>query len=199
MLLFGPGREAARDALALAQAESEAPPADAAFARTPYLHQAHKVTVGRGRRIEAEATAKLGEDAVSHLKRRGIEAVLNHAKSRHDDVAATLIANARDRKADLVVMGGYGQQPTDDQRAAREGVRVPAHRRYVGARTASLRWLLAGGTYKTIGKQLGISPSPRTVEMHRASVIERLGARTLPEAELMAAAAGIRLPHARAQ
>jgi poly(A) polymerase len=31
-LLFGPGREAARDALALAQAESEAPPADAAFA-----------------------------------------------------------------------------------------------------------------------------------------------------------------------
>ena len=74
----------------------------------PYLHQAHKVTVGRGRCIEAEATAKLGEDAVSHLKRRGIEAVLNHAKSRHDDVAATLIANARDRKADLLVMGGYG-------------------------------------------------------------------------------------------
>ena len=31
-LLFGAGREAARDALALAQAESEAPPADAAFA-----------------------------------------------------------------------------------------------------------------------------------------------------------------------
>ena len=31
-LLFGPGREAVRDALALAQAESEAPSADAAFA-----------------------------------------------------------------------------------------------------------------------------------------------------------------------
>jgi FixJ family two-component response regulator len=37
------------------------------------------------------------------------------------------------------------------------------------------------------------------VEMHRASVMERLGARTLPEAVLMAAAAGIRLPPARAQ
>jgi DNA-binding CsgD family transcriptional regulator len=56
--------------------------------------------------------------------------------------------------------------------------------------------LLAGGTNKTIGKQPGISP--RTVEMHRASVMERLGARTLPEAVLMAAAAGIRLPPARA-
>ena len=55
--------------------------------------------------------------------------------------------------------------------------------------------LLAGGTNKTIGKQPGISP--RTVEMHRASVMERLGARTLPEAVLMAAAA-IRLPPARA-
>jgi FixJ family two-component response regulator len=39
--------------------------------------------------------------------------------------------------------------------------------------------LLADGTNKAIGKQLGISP--RTVEMHRASVMERLGARTLPE------------------
>ena len=45
-------------------------------------------------------------------------------------------------------------------------------------------------------KQLGISP--RTVEMHLASVMERLGAHTLPEAGLMAAAAGIRLPPARA-
>ena len=75
----------------------------------PYLHQAHKVTVmAVVDDIEAEATAKPGEDAVSHLKRHGIEAVLHHAKSRHDDVAATLIANARDRKADLLVMGGYG-------------------------------------------------------------------------------------------
>jgi FixJ family two-component response regulator len=55
--------------------------------------------------------------------------------------------------------------------------------------------LLAGGTNKSIGKKLGISP--RTVELHRAGVMERLGARTLPEAVLMAAAAGIRLPAQR--
>jgi PAS domain S-box-containing protein len=52
--------------------------------------------------------------------------------------------------------------------------------------------LLAGGTNKTIAKQLGISP--RTVEVHRAHLMERLGARTLPEAVLIAAAAGLQPP-----
>jgi FixJ family two-component response regulator len=50
--------------------------------------------------------------------------------------------------------------------------------------------LLAGGTNKTIARDLGISP--RTIEMHRASVMERLGAKTMPEAVLLAVAAGIR-------
>jgi PAS domain S-box-containing protein len=53
-----------------------------------------------------------------------------------------------------------------------------------------LEHLLAGGTNKEIARQLGISP--RTVELHRASVMERLGVKTLPEAVLMAAAAGVR-------
>ena len=49
--------------------------------------------------------------------------------------------------------------------------------------------LLAGGTNKSIGRQLGISP--RTVENHRAHVMERLGASTLPEAVLRATAGGV--------
>jgi PAS domain S-box-containing protein len=53
-----------------------------------------------------------------------------------------------------------------------------------------LEHLMAGGTNKEIARQLGISP--RTVELHRASVMERLGVKTLPEAVLMAAAAGVR-------
>jgi len=57
---------------------------------------------------------------------------------------------------------------------------------------AVLEGLLAGGTNKTMARDLGISP--RTVENHRAHVMERLGARTLPEAVLMAAAAGLRPP-----
>jgi PAS domain S-box-containing protein len=56
--------------------------------------------------------------------------------------------------------------------------------------TAVLHGLLAGGTNKTIARDLGISP--RTVELHRAHVMERLGARTLPEAVLIAAAAGLK-------
>ncbi len=65
---------------------------------------------------------------------------------------------------------------------------MPAREREV------LEGLLAGGTNKTIARDLGISP--RTVEFHRGHLMERLGARTLPEAVLIAAAAGLRPPQA---
>jgi DNA-binding CsgD family transcriptional regulator len=55
-----------------------------------------------------------------------------------------------------------------------------------------LEGLLAGGTNKMIAKELGISP--RTVEVHRAHLMERLGVRTLPEAVLVAVAAGRERP-----
>jgi FixJ family two-component response regulator len=48
--------------------------------------------------------------------------------------------------------------------------------------------LLTGGTNKTIGRELGISP--RTVEAHRAHVMDRLGAHTLSDAVRMALGAG---------
>lgn len=50
--------------------------------------------------------------------------------------------------------------------------------------------LVAGETNKAIARRLGISP--RTVELHRARVMERLGAHTLPEAVLLAASVGQR-------
>jgi PAS domain S-box-containing protein len=53
-----------------------------------------------------------------------------------------------------------------------------------------LEGLLSGGTNKTIARDLGISP--RTVENHRARVMERLGVQTLPQAVLVAAAAGLK-------
>jgi PAS domain S-box-containing protein len=49
--------------------------------------------------------------------------------------------------------------------------------------------LLAGGTNKTIARDLGISP--RTVEAHRARIMERLGAQNLPELVQIALAAGL--------
>jgi PAS domain S-box-containing protein len=53
-----------------------------------------------------------------------------------------------------------------------------------------LEGLLAGGTNKTIARDLGLSP--RTVEIHRAHVMESLGARTLADLVLLATAAGLR-------
>lgn len=53
-----------------------------------------------------------------------------------------------------------------------------------------LEGLIAGGTNKTIARELGISP--RTVESHRGRLMERLGAQTLPDLVLIAAAAGVR-------
>ncbi len=58
-----------------------------------------------------------------------------------------------------------------------------------GRERAVLEGLLAGGTNKTIARTLGLSP--RTVEIHRARVMETLGAHTLPEAVLIATAAGV--------
>jgi PAS domain S-box-containing protein len=52
-----------------------------------------------------------------------------------------------------------------------------------------LAGLMAGETNKTIARRLGISP--RTVEIHRAHVMEQLGVRSLSEAVLLAAAAGL--------
>ncbi len=53
-----------------------------------------------------------------------------------------------------------------------------------------LEGLLRGGTNKTMARDLGISP--RTVEIYRARVMERLGAHTVPDAVLAAASAGLK-------
>ena len=52
-----------------------------------------------------------------------------------------------------------------------------------------LRGLMAGGSNKSIARDLNVSP--RTVEMHRANMMERLGARSLPEALRVAHDAGL--------
>ncbi|MBO1078419.1 response regulator [Roseomonas haemaphysalidis] len=52
-----------------------------------------------------------------------------------------------------------------------------------------LEGIVGGETNKEIARRLGISP--RTVEIHRAHVMEQLGVRSLSEAVLLAAAAGL--------
>lgn len=55
-----------------------------------------------------------------------------------------------------------------------------------------LEGLLRGGTNKSIARALGISP--RTVELHRSRVMQRLRAQTLSELVFMATAAGLQRP-----
>jgi nucleotide-binding universal stress UspA family protein len=94
----------------------------------PYLHKAQQTTVVVvDDEPPTEAQAMLGKDAVNHLKHHGIKAALHYARLRNHDVGATLIAEARRLKADLIVMGGYGHSRLRE-------------------------WLLGGATYELLQK-----------------------------------------------
>jgi nucleotide-binding universal stress UspA family protein len=98
----------------------------------PYLHKAKEaVVVVIDETSATEGQAIVGKDAINHLRHHGITAVLHRAIVRDNDIAATLIAEARRLKSDLIVMGGYGHSRLRE-------------------------WLLGGTTYKLLHK----SPVP---------------------------------------
>jgi FixJ family two-component response regulator len=95
-----------------------------------------------------------------------------------DDAMLAAVASA---------LAGAVEAAEGDQAAELARTRIAA---LSGREREVLEGLLAGGTNKTIGRELGLSP--RTVEIHRAHVMESLGARTLADLVLLATAAGLR-------
>ncbi len=78
------------------------------------------------------------------------------------------------------------QLVTGDEKSVARLARLTTREREV------LTGLVGGGTNKTIGQKLGISP--RTVELYRAQVMTRLNASSLTELLQIALAAGIAPP-----
>jgi nucleotide-binding universal stress UspA family protein len=75
----------------------------------PYLRKARGVSViVVDDEPPVEGSAVEGMSAVDHLKLHDVDAVLHHARARKGDVGATLMTEAKQRKANLIVMGGYG-------------------------------------------------------------------------------------------
>jgi nucleotide-binding universal stress UspA family protein len=74
----------------------------------PFLQQASEVTVVvvTDRPI-AEEEATMGADAINHLKHHGINAALHHIESDNREIGERLIAEAEQRKCNLIVLGGY--------------------------------------------------------------------------------------------
>jgi two-component system response regulator FixJ len=86
-------------------------------------------------------------------------------------VSAALMREADERQ----------QRAASDHAAARIATLTPRERDV-------LRLLVAGWPNKVIAHELGISP--RTVEIHRANLMDKLGCRSLAQAVRMALAAG---------
>ena len=111
--------------------------------------------------------------AVAAMKAGAVDYVIETSEA---DLIATLANSMAERH------GAIRPTTPDDNASARVGRLTPRERDVLGG-------LVEGGTNKSIAQRLGISP--RTVELHRAQVMNRLNASNLTELLTIALAAGV--------
>jgi two-component system, LuxR family, response regulator FixJ len=139
-----------------------------------------------------------GLEVQAELKSRGI-ALPVIVMTGHGDVTvavAAMKAGAVDflekpfEKAELLaaIADGFARLDRGGHRAERAALAVIRLEALTPRERDVLRGLVAGLPNKTIGYDLGISP--RTVEIHRAHLMTKLGVRSLSEALRIAFAAG---------
>ncbi|PWC37891.1 response regulator transcription factor [Azospirillum sp. TSO35-2] len=111
-----------------------------------------------------------------------------------EDVLLAAVRSALDQAADRVA---ESRQDAGDHPAAVPDPPAPAVPPEILARVSALtpreldvlRWLVAGRSNKVIAHELSISP--RTVEIHRSRVMDKMQADSLPSLVRMAIAAGV--------
>jgi nucleotide-binding universal stress UspA family protein len=75
----------------------------------PYLHKASSVTVViAGEPIPGDPQEMLNDELEAHLKHHDIDAEIRRVKSEDGDHGSAIMHEAKRRKADAIVMGGYG-------------------------------------------------------------------------------------------
>lgn len=114
-----------------------------------------------------------GPQAVAAMKAGAVDYVCADAEGALEKRLAVALADCHPAP----------RQPSGDEAANAQVARLTPREREV------LHGLVEGGTNKIIAQKLGISP--RTVELHRAQVMNKLGATTLPELVHVALAAGL--------
>ena len=162
------------------------------YARDEILGRNCRFLAGRG--TEPEARDALRE-AVANGQPKLVE-LTNYRKDGSAFRNAVMIAPVRDRSGNIVLFVGSQMEvrSTDDIRLRREhsGAQIAA---LTPRQRQVLELVAAGYLNKQIGHMLGISP--RTVEVHRAGLIEALNVSSSADAIRIAVEAYlVRSPHA---
>jgi two-component system response regulator FixJ len=135
--------------------------------------------------IDAQLQAPSGQEILLKLRERGFAAPIVIVSEGHDIGAAVQAiksgaADFVEKPLDMASLVLRVREAIDSRSAQKNGtpsaiIDFPSRRKLTPREHDVLMLIAAGASNKETGRQLGISP--RTVEAHRARIMEKLGAR----------------------